>query len=160
MKMGTGKRWAVVVAVVLPLGAMLAAAPARKEKDAKPATFTGKVVPLADLVAKSGTKLDADAAPHWLALVGDDGKVYPLVKDAQSRLFFLDAALRNRPMRLTGRLLPGSQVLRVLGVRSLIKGVPHEVYYFCDICSIRRGEKMICECCGGKMELREEPVAK
>ena len=45
-------------------------------------------------------------------------------------------------------------------VQSLIKGVPHEVYYWCDVCAIRRGEKMICECCNGPMELVEQPVKK
>jgi hypothetical protein len=122
--------------------------------------FTGKVVPLADLVAKTGSRLDADAAPYWLALVTDDGKVYPLVKDGGARLFFKDKALLNRPMRLTGRLLPGSQLLQVMAVHSLHKGQLHEVYYWCDVCSIRRGEKDVCECCGGPMELREEPVKK
>jgi hypothetical protein len=61
-------------------------------------------------------------------------------------------------MRLTGRLLPGSQLLQVLEARSIHKGKLFEVYYWCDICSIRRGEKMICECCGGPMDLKEEPV--
>ena len=42
----------------------------------------------------------------------------------------------------------------------LREGKLHEVYYWCDICSIRRGEKMTCECCGGPMELREEPLKK
>jgi hypothetical protein len=35
-----------------------------------------------------------------------------------------------------------------------------KVYSWCDICSIRRGEKNACEFCGGPMELREEPVKK
>jgi hypothetical protein len=63
-------------------------------------------------------------------------------------------------MRLTGRLLPGSQMLRVFAVHSIIKEQLHEVYYWCDVCTIRRGEKNICECCGGPMELRQEPVAR
>jgi hypothetical protein len=63
-------------------------------------------------------------------------------------------------MRLTGRLLPGSQVLQVKAVHSLRGGKLHEVYYWCDVCSIRRGEKDVCECCGGPMELREEPVER
>jgi hypothetical protein len=126
----------------------------------KPETFTGKVRPLAELVKEFGAKLDADAAPHWLALVTDEGKVYPLIKDAGGRLFFLDKKLLDRPMRVTGRLLPGSSMLQVLEVHSLIKGVPHQVYYWCDICSIRRGEKMICECCGGPMDLKEVPLKK
>jgi len=155
-------RPALLCVAVATLGAVWAAAPGVKNAKAPAKTeyYEGKVVPLADLVAKSGTKLDADAAPHWLALIDRDGKVYPLVKDSASRMFFLDKALQNRPMRLLGRLVPGSQVLRVMAVHSLIKGAPHEVYYWCDICSIRRSEKMICECCGAPMELREEPVKK
>src|SRR5207253_2327384 len=111
-----------------------------------------------DLVEKTGSRLDADAAPHWLALVTDDGQVYPLVKDGGARLFFKDPALLNRPMRITGKFVPGSQVLRVTIVRSLKKGQPHDVFYWCDICAIKRSEKNICECCGGPMALVEEPV--
>jgi hypothetical protein len=129
-------------------------APARTEY------YKGKVVPLAELVAKAGSRLDPDAAPHWLALAGDDGKIYPLVKDSGARMFFKDPALLNRPMRLTGRLLPGSQLLRVTAVHSFLKGQLHEVYYWCDICSIRRSEKNLCECCGGPMILHEDPVKK
>jgi hypothetical protein len=120
----------------------------------------GKVVPLAQLATRAGTQLDSDAAPHSLVLAGDDGKVYFLLKDGGSRLFYKDRELLNRPMRLTGRLLPGSQILRVQAVHSIRKGELCEVYYWCDICSIKRGEKEICECCGGPMALREEPLKK
>ncbi len=154
------RRWAVLLAVIVPLGVVAAGGETKKPAAGPFRDFTGKVVPLADVVAKNGARLDADASPYWLALVSDDGKVYPLVKDSGSRLFFRDTALLNRPMRLRGRTIPGSQLLRVLTAHSLIKGKPHVVFYYCDICSIRRGEKMVCECCGGKMELREEPVKK
>jgi hypothetical protein len=137
-----------------------AAAPPARPKEEGPRYFIGKVVPLAEVVAKSGGKLDPDAEPHWLGLACEDGKVYPLVKDNGSRLFFRDKALLNRPMRLWGKLVPRTTLLRVMIVQSLIKGVPHDVYYYCDVCSIRRGEKMICECCNGKMELIEEPAKK
>lgn len=143
---------AALLAVLLPVGA---AKPTGKSE-----TFKGKVVPIAELLAKTGAKLDADAAPHWLALVSDDKKVYPLVKDAVSRKFFTDKALLNRPMQLTGWLVPGSTLLRVGSVNSLHKGELYEVYYWCNICSIKRGEKVICECCGGPMELNEDPVKR
>jgi hypothetical protein len=61
-------------------------------------------------------------------------------------------------MRLTAARVDDS--LRVMAVRSLRNGKLHDVYYWCDICAIRRNEKMICECCGGPMELTEEPVEK
>ncbi len=40
-------------------------------------------------------------------------------------------------MRLTGRLIPGSTLLQVVNVHSYVKGKLHEVYYWCDICTIR-----------------------
>jgi hypothetical protein len=121
--------------------------------------YKGKVVPLAGILEKLGVKLDADAAPHWLGLLSDDGKIYPLVKDDGARMFFKDERLLNRPMRLTGRLLPGSQLLQVVEVHSYNqKKELQEVYYWCDICTIKRFEKKLCDCCGAPMELREEPV--
>jgi hypothetical protein len=142
---------------LFPVVFTLAAGP---PKPVQNENFKGKVVPLADVVEKFGSKLDADAAPHWLALSGDDGKIYPLIKDDGSRMFFQDTNLLKRPMRLTGRLLPGSQLLQVVEVHSYHKGELHEVYYWCDICNIKRFEKKKCDCCGGPMELREEPVKK
>jgi hypothetical protein len=123
--------------------------------------FKGKVVPLADLLEKIGSKLDAEAAPHWLALVTDDGKTYPLIKDGTSRMFFSDPKLLNRPIRVGGRLFQDTHLLQVLEVNSIVKGKLHEVYYWCEICSIRRNEKLKqCECCGGPMELMEVPLEK
>jgi hypothetical protein len=151
------RRLGVGVALSLALVPLLGAAPSREPKAED---FKGKVVPLAGLLEKFGAKLDEDAAPSWLALVGDDGKVYPLIKDDGSRMFFKDPRLLNRPMLLTGRPLPNSSLLQVLSVHSYVKGQLCEVYYWCDVCSIRRNEKKICDCCGGPMVLREEPVKK
>jgi hypothetical protein len=149
--------------LALCLACAVALAPLLLGADAKPKIeeFKGKVVPLADLVAKTGSKLDADAAATSLVLAADDGKIYTLVKDGGARLFFKDKSLLNRSMRLTGRLLPGSQTLVVSAVHSYVKGELCEVYYWCDICSIKRGEKeATCECCGGPMTLKEEPLKK
>ena len=125
----------------------------------KPEYYKGKVVPLAGILEKSGGKLDADAIPHWLVLLAEDGKIYPLIKDDGSRMFFADTRLLKRPMRLTGRLLPGSQLLQVVVVHSFNqKNELQEVYYWCDICAIKRFEKKLCDCCGAPMELREVPI--
>lgn len=128
--------------------------PAKAERQ----TIAGKVTPLSAWLQKRDVRLDPDAAATLYALVTDEGKIYPLVKDDGSRMFFLDSRLLNRPMRLTGRVLPNSQLFQVLEVQSVIKGKPHEVYYWCDVCTIKRFEKKICECCGGPMELRETPA--
>jgi hypothetical protein len=151
------RRLLLGLACVLGLSPWLAGAADTKTPSPAAKYFKGEVVPLADVIAKTGSRLDPDAAPYWLALVSE-GAIYPLVKDSGARMFFQDPALLKRPMRLTGRLLPGSQLLQVTAVHSYLDGELHEVYYWCDICSIRRSAKTVCECCGGPMELRFEPV--
>ena len=152
------RRKLLLVAGAACLTPLLAAEP--KKPAAQVVELQGKVVPLTDLVAKTGSKLDADADAVSLVLVADEGKMFTLVKDGGARLFFKDKTLLNRPMKITGRLLPGSQILQVASVNSIVKGEVCEVYYWCDICSIKRGEKVICECCGGAMDLHEEPIKK
>jgi len=154
------RRLALCVALAAGCFPALAGLAAEKEPALKTRDFDGKVVPLAGLLEKFGAKLDDDASPQWLALAGDDGQVYPLIKDDGSRMFFRDPKLLNRPMRLTGRLFGDTKLLQVVDVHSFHKGRLHEVYYWCDICTIRRSEKKICDCCGGPMELREVPVEK
>ena len=154
------RRLSVILACLIGLAPLFSGAGDAKKPTVKIDDYKGKVVPLTDVLAKAGTQLDPDAAPYWLALVGEDGKIYPLVKDSGSRMFFQDRELLKRPMRLTGRLLSNSQLLQVTAVHSYIKGQLHEVYYWCEVCSIRRGEKNACECCGGPMVRREEPVKK
>ena len=149
-------RLTLTLLAALAVGLVFGAAPAARTE-----AFDGKVLPLADVLDKAGVKLDRDAAPHWLALVTDDGKIYPLIVDDGSRRFFKDKALLNRKMRLTGRLVPGTNFLQVLGVNSWVNGELHDTYYWCEICAIRRNEKLRqCDCCGGQLELRETPVKK
>src|SRR5262249_6305398 len=129
------RRLALAAAVALALSPVLAALAGGPP--AKARHFQGKVVPLAQVLEKTGVRLDADAAPHWLALAGDDGKVYPLVKDVGSRMFFKDATLLNRAVRLTGTLLADTHLLQVVNVHTVKGGQLFEIYYWCDVCSIR-----------------------
>src|SRR5262245_35038050 len=97
------KKLAILLALAagaLPLVSRGGDSPAFKTDD-----FKGKAVSLASVLEKFKTKLDPDAVPHALVLVTDEGKIYPLIKDAGSRMFFKDPMLLNRPMRLTGRLI-------------------------------------------------------
>jgi hypothetical protein len=129
-------------------------APAQKAQE-----LCGKVVPLSSVLQKYGVKMDAESAAQWMALVTKEGKVYPLIKDESTRMFFKDASLLNRSMQLTARLLEGN-FLHVLEVHSIKKDELYEIYYWCDVCSIRRMEKKTCECCGREMVLKEIPVEK
>ena len=138
----------------------LAFAAERAKAPPPTAAYDGKVVPLAGLLEKQGARLDPDAAATSLALVTDDGKAYPLVKDDGARMFFKDKRLLDRRMRLTGRLLPDVGMLQVVQVNSWVDGKLCEVYYWCDVCSIRRSEAGKCDCCGAPLVLHEEPVKK
>jgi hypothetical protein len=149
-----------LAAVAALLFCLAPALPAAGKPAPKTADYDGKVVPLAKVLEKQGVKLDADAAPTSLVLVADDGKVYPLVKDDGARMFYKDDRLLNRRMHLTARLLPEVGMLQVVQVRSWHGDQLYDVYYWCDVCSIRRHEKGRCDCCGGPLQLREEPAQK
>jgi hypothetical protein len=126
-------------------------------------TLRGQVVPLSELLSKEKVELDKDAEPYWLALRTEDGKIYPLVKDVGSRMFYQDKTVLRRPMQVQGRIAGKTGLLQLTQVLSLKDGKPHEIYYWCDVCAIRRNvldKGGVCECCGGKMELREVPVGK
>jgi hypothetical protein len=147
----------IVVAGIVAL-APLFWHPLEAAPEEKPTTFEGRVVPLKDIIDKSGAKLDRDAAPLLIALVVD-GKAYVIIKDDGGRRFFKDDKLLNRDYRINGRVVGGT-LLQVLSVQSIKNGKPHDIYYWCDICAIRRNEKNDCECCGGPMELREDLIRK
>jgi hypothetical protein len=152
-------RFGIVAALLVATLPMLFAADSAKP-DAKQQFYKGKVVPLAAYFEKLGAKMDKEAAAQSYALITDDGKVYPLIKDDGSRMFFKDERLLNRPMRLTARPVGDTNFLQVFQVHSYLKGELHEVYYWCDICAIKRFEKKDCDCCGAPMEFREEKVMK
>lgn len=124
----------------------------------KPQIFQGKIVPLGQTIQKSGVKLDRDAAPFMVGMIAD-GKVLLILKDDGGRRFFKDERLLNKEYRIGGRLV-GGLLLQVLTVQSVKDGKPYDIYYWCDICAIRRNEKNACDCCGGPLELREEPLSK
>lgn len=149
------RRWGIIAACFLSVAPLLVS---RAGESFKTDYFKGKVVPLADVLKRFGIKLDPDANATWMTLVAVDGKVYPLIKDSGSRMFFKDKRLLNRPMRLTGKLVDGTHLLQVVNVHSVRDGVLHDVYYWCEVCTIRAYEDKICECCGAPMELREVPV--
>jgi hypothetical protein len=151
------RRLAIGLTVVLAVSPIFAQqGPTFKAGETK--YFTGKVLPLADVLKSADIKLDPEAAPHWLGLVTSDGKVYPLIRDGGAKMFFTDPKVRNEPMRITGRLFADSHLLQVLNVHSVKNGKLHDIYYWCEVCAIRRNAGGVCECCGGPMELRELPL--
>ncbi|HEX4613867.1 MAG TPA: hypothetical protein VH092_37140 [Urbifossiella sp.] len=130
--------------------------PADPPADGSAAVVAGKVLPLATALAKTGLKADADMP--GVALVTDEGRVYPLVKEELSRLLFAEEKLQNRPVRLTAKLVPGTTFLRVTGVQTVKDGKVYDVDYFCDNCQLPALSPGPCKCCGGPTYLRETLV--
>jgi hypothetical protein len=151
----TKRRIGLILALVVVLSPLLGGWAGDKKASDKNTFYTGKVVPLADVLAKQGVKIDPDQ--HMLVLQADEGKLFPLLKDDGSRMFFKDARLLNRPMRLNARPVQNTPFLQVINVHSIVKGKLHEVYYWCDVCTIKRMEAGICDCCGDPMDFRETP---
>jgi hypothetical protein len=147
----TSRRTLQVASLALSLGTVLGTAGlAQPPKGAE--YYTGKVRPLAEAPPKA-----AGSGP-WFALFTDDGKKLPIHEEPGSRTFSKDKRLHDRPMRLTARTHPETGMLQIIDIHSYKNGKLHEVYYWCDICSIRRFELQNCDCCNEIMELRETPV--
>lgn len=115
--------------------------------------FTGKVLPVSKALEKMGVKNDADNT--GLALVADDGTLYTLVKDDASRLFFLDKQLHDRSVKVTARVVPGTQMLKLEKVQTVVKGKLHDIDYWCENCQFPNTQPGPCMCCGGETVFRE-----
>lgn len=124
--------------------------PKSKSDNAKAQVFAGKVVTVDAPADKSGQKR--------VALKGEDGITYPLVADDVSRMFPLYPQLRDRPVKITGQLLPGTKDLKVQVVETTKDGKPHVVDFWCEICQISHQQPGACVCCGDDLELREKPA--
>jgi hypothetical protein len=124
----------------------------------KQSNLTGKVVSLFDALESLKVKSDKEN-DSVCVLLTKEGNIYPIIRDASGRRFYKDPQLLKKEYRITGNLLGGS-VLQVLSLVGIKDGKTYDVYYWCDICSIRRNELMICECCGGNMEMREVLIEK
>lgn len=121
----------------------------------------GMAVLLGDAV-HARTKLElADAAmDDVVAFATNNGRLIAILPTESALFFYRDAAVRNRPMRVTARVWPGLDALEIIDRVALVDGKPHEIYYWCEICSIRMYHKKDCECCQGPTELREHPVGE
>jgi hypothetical protein len=117
-----------------------------------PRVFTGKVVPHPDPTGQPASR------PRGLALVTDDGNTYPIVEDDTSRMLFVDARLRGRPVALTAVPAAGTGGLQVVYVQTVHDGVVYDVDYWCEICQISANHPGPCVCCGDDSPLRERPA--
>ena len=146
---------------------LLGAIPAslQPQQAEKPAAFEerGRIV---CLIEEMKEKYKADAAPAHEHLVGfkvedktapNGARYYTLYRNAASEALFVDKRFKERELRLFGRIFPSSSVLEVSRFLWYKDGKLMDVYYWCQVCSIRGVDPGPCACCQAKVELREAP---
>lgn len=120
----------------------------------------GRVVCLAELVHKQHDAALPTNHEHLWALQAGDGRVYTLLRTHFSEAIWLDERVRARELELKARLFPGTQALEVQRIRSVLRGVVQDLYYYCDICHIQSVTPEVCACCQDPVELVERPLDK
>jgi len=144
---------------------VLAEAPLQPQNEApaiskEAQVLNGTVLTLAKALQQKEIAHDKDLPESTLALATSDGQIFLIVKDEGSRALFKDRELHARPVQLVAVTIPGSQLLKVERIRTLVDGELREVDYWCEKCALRYSEPGICICCGAQAERRELPVKK
>jgi len=122
-------------------------------------TIRGKVLTLNAALVSRGLSIKFDPEPiaKQVALLGDDGSVFPLFSDEASRALFVDERLRDCRAQVLGRRFAGVPYLQVISFKVERQGKFQTPEYYCDVCAISVRYPQICPCCQGPMELRMKP---
>jgi hypothetical protein len=91
-----------------------------------------------------------------LVFRADSGSSYSLKRTPASEALFVDTNLWPKHLLLAGKLLDNS--FEVTGnLRSIKNGQVHELFYYCDVCSISTSAPGLCACCREPTVLTEKP---
>ena len=150
-----------MIAVVV----LAAASRGRADEPAKPAPdfhqewIRGKVVWLAEaLKSEFGISTVSEVAESSLAILTDEGQLFPLVENLRGRAFRKDERLRGKEMEILARRYDKQPLVQVLRVYQLDGERRYEVDYWCDVCAIVMYEKGACACCQDDNRLRKRLV--
>jgi hypothetical protein len=159
-----------MLAAVLTATALAAPPDQPPGKDGKeePAAFKarGRLVCLAEEMKNRHGANIAPVHDHILGFriegeVAAGSAVYhTLLRTPISEGLFADDRHRAQTLLLTGRVFPGTAIVEVTNYQWVRDGKLVDLYYWCDICSIRGSNPGACACCQGAVELRESPSAE
>ncbi len=148
---------------ILPLAAVLLGPALQEEKAAVPFEGRGRLVCLLEEL-KESHKVDVTPVHEHLLGFRLEGKVpqggfrhYTILRTPLSEALFVDKRFKGRELRLVGRALP-SALLEVSKFQWVRDGKLIEVYYWCEICSIKSFDPSLCACCQAPVEFRETPA--
>lgn len=100
---------------------------------------------------KPGPPRDAEREPR------SDLDTLVILRTPLAEGLFVDARLRGRDLILHGRQFAGTGVCEVTSYEGVRDGKPVELYYWCEVCSIKGANPGPCACCQGPVELKEAP---
>ena len=106
---------------------------------------------------RAGDKALPSAHEHVWGFKAADGKLFTLRRGRFSEAIWLDKRIRARELHPRLRLTPGARDSEVLTLRSIRNGVVQDLYYYCDVRSIKSVSPEPCYCCQGSVELVEKP---
>ncbi len=156
--------WLTAVALVL-LGVVVAAqehaAKSTGQSEAGGETVVelrGRVVCLAEEMHRLYAADLPSNHEHVYGLRAADGTFYTLLRGKYSEAIFLDERLRQKELILKGRLFPKSHLFEVTRIHSIKDGQVNDLYYYCDVCSIKAIVPGPCMCCREPVVLVEKPL--
>ncbi len=119
-------------------------------------TIRGKAMLLPAALKQKGvaTRYDLDPIAKQVVVVSADGAITPLLSDDASRALFADERLRDRPIQMQARRIPGLAYVQVVTFKIEEDGRFQSAGYECDVCAIRVRFPQSCPCCQGPMILR------
>ena len=119
----------------------------------------GKMVCLSEEMQRLYAANVPEKHQHDYGFRTESGAFYSLVRTPLSEALLTDTNLHSKNLVLKGRTFPKSQLFEVTGnLHSIRDGKLNELYYYCDICSIKGSVPGPCLCCREPVHLVEEPV--
>jgi len=117
----------------------------------------GQVVCLSEEMRRLHGASVPDKHQHDYGFKTDTGFFYSLARTSLSEALLTDTNLLGKTFLLKGRIFPKSQIFEVTGnVHTIKGGKVFELFYYCDICSIKSSVPGPCMCCRETVHLVEE----
>jgi len=150
----------LLAAIITPLiGGERTPAPKSGPNSAATLELRGKMVCLSEEMRRLYGANVQEKHQHDYGFKTENGAFYSLVRTPMSEALLTDTNLHSKVLLLRGRAFPKTQLLEVTGnLHSLRDGKVNELYYYCDICSIKSSAPGSCMCCREPVHLVEEPV--
>ena len=132
---------------------------AKPSGEAQTVSLRGKVICLTEELQKPYQIItDCETRGHVYSLKTAAGKFHPFLPVDTAAAIWMDERFRQRDLQVTARVFPAIDFIEVIKLQSWRDGKLHDLYYFCDICSISSHKPGPCECCQEPVEFRETPA--